>query len=189
MSIDRIDNIFLKKELAQINDIIKHSPTSIHKDLGRKQFLHSPNLTFELEVKLTEIARKFSDKPLKFNNALAVEYSPLYGKPNLPPHLDGSSDDLIINIQLASNTVWDIGLNLQRYTLNDNSALVFNPNKEIHWRTHKQFKEGDYVRMLFVRFCNSENMSDYSYLRKEQNGPMFKDAIDFRDSYPQTNKA
>jgi hypothetical protein len=189
MSIDKIDNIFSKNELAQINKIIKDSPAEIHEQLGRKQVLYSRILTFELEVKLTEIAKQFSNKPLNFNNAAAVEYSPLYGKPNLPPHLDGDANDLIITIQLASNTVWDIGLNLQTYTLNDNSALVFNPNEEIHWRTHKQFKEGEYVRMLFVRFCNEKNLSDYSHLRLIQDDPMFKDAIDFRDSCPQINKA
>ena len=111
-----------------------------------------------------------------------VEYNSIYGKPNLRTHVDGDTNDLIINIQLDSNTVWDMGLNQKTYTLSDNSALVFNANKEIHWRVHKEFKEGEYVKMLFVRFCNPENMSDYSYLPHHPDDEMFKEAREFRDS-------
>ena len=75
-----------------------------------------------------------------------------------------------------------MGLNQKTYTLSDNSALVFNANKEIHWRVHKEFKEGEYVKMLFVRFCNPENMSDYSYLPHHPDDEMFKEAREFRDS-------
>ena len=183
MSIDRVDNLFSQEELDQINDIINNSSTHVHEELGRRQFHGlASGLGFELETKLTDIARRVSGLPLKLAHAMAVEYSPLYGEPNLRPHLDGCMNDLIINIQLDANTVWDMGLNLQIYTLNDNSALVFNANKEIHWRVHKKFKEGEYVRMMFVRFYNPENMSDYSYLPHHPDDEMFKEAREFRDS-------
>ena len=109
----------------------------------------------------------------------------MYGKPNLPPHLDADTNDLILNIQIESNTDWAIGLNLKAYDIKDNSALVFNPNKEIHWRAHKEFKDGEYVRMLFIRLFNPDSPSDYSHLDLLQDDEMFTDAIAFRDSYPQ----
>ena len=183
MSIAQIDNIFSQEELNQINDIIANSPTNIHEELGRRQF-HSlaQAITPELEAKLTDIAREVSGLPLALAHAMAVEYNSIYGEPNLRTHVDGDTNDLIINIQLDSNTVWDMGLNQKTYTLSDNSALVFNANKEIHWRVHKEFKEGEYVKMLFVRFCNPENMSDYSYLPHHPDDEMFKEAREFRDS-------
>ena len=183
MSIVQIDNIFSQEELNQINDIIANSPTNVHEELGRRQF-HSlaSGLSPELEAKLTDIAREVSGLPLALAHAMAVEYNSIYGKPNLRTHVDGDTNDLIINIQLDSNTVWDMGLNQKTYTLSDNSALVFNANKEIHWRVHKEFKEGEYVKMLFVRFCNPENMSDYSYLPHHPDDEMFKEAREFRDS-------
>jgi hypothetical protein len=183
MSIARIDNIFSQEEIDQINDIIANSPSNVHEELGRKQF-HSlaSGLSPELRAKLTDIAREVSGLPLDLSHAIAVEYNPLYGEPNLRTHVDGDMNDLIINIQLDSNTVWDMGLNLQTYTLNDNSALVFNANKEIHWRVHKEFKDGEYVKMVFVRFCNPENMSDYSHLPMNPDDEMFKEAREFRDS-------
>jgi hypothetical protein len=183
MSIDRIDNIFSQEELDHINDIINNSPNNVHEELGRRQFHGlASGLGPELEIKLTDIARRVSGLPLALAHAMAVEYSPLYGEPNLRTHVDGDTNDLIINIQLDSNTVWDMGLNQKTYTLDDNSALIFNANKEIHWRVHKEFKEGEYVKMLFVRFYNPENMSDYSYLPHHPDDEMFKEAREFRDS-------
>ena len=183
MSITIVDNILSKEDLEHIRSIILGSEHIIHQGLGRIEVLGiEDHLPIEIIEGLTDIARNVSGMPLKMDHAMAVEYSPLYGLPNLKPHLDGDTNDLIINMQLDSNTVWDIGLNLQRYTLNDNSALIFNANKEIHWRVHKEFKEGEYVRMLFVRFYNPENISDYSHLRYSQDHEIFKDARDFRDS-------
>jgi hypothetical protein len=91
-------------------------------------------------------------------------------------------------MQIDANTVWPLGLNLDVYELENNSALIFNANKEIHWRTHKEFKDGEYVNMMFVRFSHSEYLSDYSHLDLIQNDPIFTDIRAFRDSYPQDNK-
>jgi hypothetical protein len=126
--------------------------------------------------------------PLEINSLTYVEYNSLCGNPNLPPHLDSDVNDLILNIQIESNTDWALGLDLKTYTIEDNSALMFNPNKQIHWRAHKEFKDGEYVRMLFVRFFNPKSPSDYSHLDVLQDHEMFKEAIEFRDSYPQPDK-
>jgi hypothetical protein len=183
MSITRIDNLFSQEEIDYINNVISNSPTTIHDGLGRIQGSgHGQWLLPETYKKLTDIARKVSDLPLIIDHAMFVEYSNLYGKPALRTHLDCDTNDLIINIQLEANTVWDIGLNLETYTLSDNSALVFNANKEIHWRVHKEFKDGEYVRMMFVRFYNAEKRSDYSSLPNHPDDEMFKEAREFRDS-------
>lgn len=183
MSINRIDNIFSQKEIEHINNIILESPKTIHKALGRFEVSGiSKSLFPETLEKLNNIAKSFSDLPLSMDHAMAVEYSPLYGKPVLWPHRDGDRNDMIINIQLKSNTVWDMGLNLETYTLKDNSALVFNGNTETHWRVHKEFKNEEYVRMMFVRFFRADNRSDYSYLPNNPEDPIFSKEVEFRDS-------
>lgn len=177
MSITRINNIFSKKEIDHINKIISESPTIIDNELGRIQVRDLETLLLpETIEKLKEIG-----KPLEMGSAMSVEYSLLYGNPELNPHFDGDTNDLIVSIQLESNTVWDIGLNLETYKLEDNCALIFNANKEIHWRVLKHFKEGEYVRMMFVRFLNPDNLSDYSHLAIPNN-PMLDEAYRFRDS-------
>ena len=189
MTITRVDNIFSEEEIDHIKDIISRVEHTVHKDLGRVDGLDlGKHLWPKTLDKLNAIAKDVSGLPLKMTHAMTVEYSNLYGKPNLPPHFDGDTNDLIINIQLQANTVWDMGLNLNVYTLDDNSALIFNANKEIHWRTHKEFKDGEYVNMMFVRYGNLENKSDYSHLNLVQNDSIFTDIRAFRDSYPQDNK-
>lgn len=133
------------------------------------------HLTESMVKRLYEIAAKASDLPLKIDHAMYVEYNRLYGVPNLPPHFDRDTNDLIVNMQLESNTDWEIGLNLQTYTLKDNSAVLFNGNTESHWRTKKTFKDGEYVKMVFVRFYNSEKRSDYSYLPNNPGDEVFKE--------------
>jgi hypothetical protein len=90
---------------------------------------------------------------------------------------------------LSSNTDWGLGLNEEVYYLKDNSAILFNGNKEIHWRPHKEFKSGEYVKMIFVRFhtpnlANDPNFNfpDYSYLPAQPSDIFFKKVNDFREN-------
>ena len=179
-------NIFSEEEIESLYETIKANEPEIHGELGRIQYNLLLNTIRSKTVdKLNDVVKEVTDLPLQIRSATYVEYNSLYGKPNLPPHLDADTNDLILNIQIESNTDWAIGLNLKAYDIKDNSALVFNPNKEIHWRAHKEFKNGEYVRMLFIRLFNPDSPSDYSHLDLLQDDEMFTDAIAFRDSYPQ----
>jgi hypothetical protein len=183
MSISVVNNIFLQEEIDSIYERIKTKEPVLDTELGRVVFYNALEvLDYDAISRLSNIVKNITDLPLTIFDAAYVEYNSLYGKPNLPPHFDGDSSDLIITIQVESNVDWALGLNLETYHLKDNSALIFNQNKEIHWRVHKEFNDGDYVRMFFVRLCNPENMSDYSHLRLNQNDDVFKDVVKFRDS-------
>lgn len=184
MSILKVDNVFTAEELLLIKNEIEKNEIEADETLGRKYMgpVHEA-FTEEIKDKIYAIAREASDLPLEMSHAMVVEYSADFGKPNLPPHFDGDTNDLIINMQLESNTRWDLGLNLETYTLEDNSALVFNANTEAHWRVHKHFREGEYVRMMFVRFYNAENPSDYSHLSQHwPDHDIFKEIRELRDS-------
>jgi hypothetical protein len=183
MGIFKIDNILTSEELKLIKVAVLENKIEPDQTLGRKYMggIHHA-FTKEMEDKMYAIAKKANKTPLLMSHAVVVEYSSEYGKPNLPPHFDGDTNDLIINMQLESNTSWDLGLNLETYTLEDNSALVFNANTEIHWRVKKDFKPGEYVRMMFVRFYNPENLSDYSHVAYQPSDDIFKDVREFRDS-------
>ena len=194
-----IDDVFSPDQIKLIHGIIdkavipkvdgeyvafnENNGTGLCKGLGRLQVNNlMPSLTNDIVQRLYEVASKFTDIPLAIDHAVYVEYNSKYGKPNLPPHFDGDKNDLIINYQLEANTVWELGLDLQTFILEDNSALVFNANTHIHWRTHKQFKQGEYVKMLFVRFYNSEVRSDYRDVPMNQTDEVFLEAIALRNS-------
>jgi len=181
--------MFSDKDLKHIRTTIAKCDLEVDAHLGRSRIKEGIDLQGMMNLKIIDrfydIAKDLGETSLVMSGITCVEYSNLYGKPNLPPHFDGDNNDLIINMQIDSNTVWPLGLNLNVYELKNNSALIFNANKEVHWRTHKEFKDGEYVKMIFVRFCNLDNLSDYSHLRLSQDDPVFKDARDIRESYPQ----
>jgi hypothetical protein len=181
----KIDALLLPEDISALKQVIANTPADSlrqHQDLGRveKMLKDAP---INLLSKLTELASNLAGESLEPNwPPLYVEYNAKYGNPILPPHVDGDFNELIIDYQLESNTRWPIGVNLELYSLEDNEAVVFNPNTNIHWRSHKNFQEGEYVRMLFFRFFKSEGKADYSHLPNHPDDPMFKEVADFRNS-------
>jgi len=190
MSITLINNIFSNEEMDHILKTVSSVDFEIDNSLGRVRAIPAIKNLLRPEIieSFNDIVSEMGYTSLNMSGITYVEYSNLYGKPNLPPHFDGDDNDLIINMQIDANTVWPLGLNLDIYELENNSALIFNANKEIHWRTHKEFKDGEYVNMMFVRYGYLENKSDYSHLNLRQNDSIFDDIRAFRDSYPQDNK-
>jgi len=136
----------------------------------------------QIKDKLEKVAKEISGVDMSLRNSSYAEYSAVYGYPDLPPHVDGDSSDMIINFQLSSNTVWELGLDLGTYKLEDNSAMIFNPNTTIHWRPKKTFNDGEYVRMIFFRLCDASNQKNYSHLPNNPDDDMFVEVVRFRNS-------
>jgi hypothetical protein len=65
--------------------------------------------------------------------------------------------------------------------LEDNDAVIFHPNESIHWRPHAEFKDGEFVRVMFIRFMLPDG-TDYSYKRASLNDPVFDEVHALRDS-------
>ena len=179
-------NIFTEEELEAIHTAIENAGEktvdSGGTPLGRMNIAKF-NIPESAIDKIKNLANFVAKKELGFNGGgSCVLSSNKYGQPNLPPHFDGDKNELIVDYQLSSNTNWGIGVNMEVYELEDNSAIAFNPNTNIHWRPHKEFKDGEYVTMLFFRFFDTENRIDYSYVPMNQTDDAFKDVRALRDS-------
>jgi len=181
MSITKVDNLFSDSELIQLKKVIDGLSLLDDSRLGRVQnsFQVTQN---DIAIKINGLANRLSDKKVHVAGVSYAYYSNLYGEPNLPPHFDSDSTDLIIDYQLEANISWDLGINTELYPLEDNSAIVFNPNTNIHWRPHIRFEDGDYVKMLFFRFAGVESVSDYSHTDYSLDHSVFNAAREFRDS-------
>ncbi len=203
MLFNRIENMFSEDEIKHFLNMTDNIKTpvnedgsfvyddttglSVSKDLGRLQTTLEKIDSEHLMIKLRNIANSFVDFDISLMGATYVEYNSKYGTPNLPPHFDGDSTELIINYQLKSNTSWDIGLNTGIYDIKDNCALVFNPNESIHWRPRKDFKPGEFVKMIFFRFTNAKKQKDNSHLRYTLDHEAFEEANKFRDKLDNKN--
>ena len=188
LKVIKVSNLFDDQEIEDINKAIdaapKHSLRPI--DWLGGLAIDELNIPSYIVNKVTDFVvdtYNLKVKPTMIYPPPYVEYSNTYGDPLLMPHFDGDTIDLIVDYQLASNTDWNIGVDLKSYKLEDNSAVLFNPNKNIHWRPHKTFKNGEYVRMIFFRFYDPVNTSDYSNLPlPETNNSVFKEARKIRDA-------
>lgn len=167
LEVTKLDNLFTEQELQELNDLFEANIKDNSEDfepLGRLHVLlyNFPRKFVErLETLVRAKLDPNPDRELSLVLApIAAEYNSKYGAPQLSPHYDGDWTDLIIDFQLSSNTVWPIGVELESYELEDNSAVAFNPNKRLHWRQQKKFNEGEYVRMIFFRFNQTENPSN-----------------------------
>jgi hypothetical protein len=180
----KFTNILTQEELEKIEHIVDSSTNKRIPDrsfsLGRVE-IFSP-IPDEIVNKITKIVNEMSGIDMVQTSSSCVIYSNEYGEPMLPPHFDGDANDLIVDFQISSNTKWGIGINLEVYEIEDNSALIFNPNTNIHWRPHKNFKDGEYVKMMFLRFKNPNIDNDYSYARYSQDHEIFEEVRDFRNS-------
>jgi hypothetical protein len=181
MTIHKVNNLFSPDELEQLKDLVNQSRMSDDRKLGRIQSTLE-NIPDKIVYKMWKIVNDLSDRELHMTSATYTEYNLKHGQPNLPPHFDGDVTDFIVNFQLSANSAWDIGINKELYRLEDNSAIVFNPNTNIHWRPHVRFEEGDYVKMLFVRFISQTDPSDYSDKAYSLDHEVFKEIRDYRDS-------
>lgn len=181
----KLDNIFSDEHIKILNNIISDSINEnfvLDFNLGRLQITIPelpPDIVKHINKKVKSL---FNINKIILSSVQYVQYSGEYGSPNLPPHFDGDMIDVIMDFQLSSNTQWALGIDLDVYEIQDNSAIIFNPNTNIHWRPIKKFKDKEYVKMIFFRFFDSENRSDYSYARYSQDDEIFKKVLDVRNS-------
>lgn len=199
MSVDIIDNLFSESDLILIKNIINSItiPDAPHqyeggmghdKTLSREQAGDIP-LTKEIKDTLTKFVNEKYGPGLVLHHSMYVDYSNKHGNPNLPPHFDRDECSVVIDYQLESNTVWDLGVGLNTYSIKDNSALIFNANENIHWRPHKDFADGEYVKMILFRFYNPIDRVDYSNLPRFSWNSIFKEVNEYRDSLYSNRKS
>jgi hypothetical protein len=195
-----VENLFDDLQIQSFNNIIdnftipiinekyissdKNNGTGVCEELGRLQISDiQPYVPESIQKQISDLVKSFTDAPISLKHIMYVEYNCKYGEPNLPAHFDRDDGDLIINYQLDSNTSWEIGVGLKKYDLKDNSAIAFNGNTNIHWRTHKYFKDEEYVKMIFFRFHNPLNPSNYSHNPENQNDEAFQEVIKIRGRF------
>jgi len=181
----RVKNFLLPEEL----EVIEHILTDEDEWMYRSEKKHDPVLGRLMYVArlpmptlegIQERVEKLVGRKLPQIGVMFVDYDAKYGQPNLPPHFDGDNNGLIIDYQYKSNTTWGLAVDKEVFEMEDNEAIIFNPNEYPHWRPHKTFKEGEFITMAFFRFIDED--LDYSHMRYLQDDPIFDEAHKIRDS-------
>jgi hypothetical protein len=131
-------------------------------NLGRLDINDLPLPSYIID-KVTKIARDNCQIDLEIETLIGVtyaEYNLKYGQPKLEVHKDRDpvkpgapanpgGAGVVLTYQLESNVSWQVGSNKELYTIPDNGIFMLYPWQDYHWRTIREWKEDDFVEVLF----------------------------------------
>ena len=176
-----IKNVLSQEHHTQLKDIIHSidkSELEVHSVYGR--IVMYPQLPDSMMSAIYDVCQSMTDEELVIKGSpMAVTYSKEYGVPSIPPHFDGDNTEQLFNYQIESNTTWCLGSGLELHSLEDNDVLMLQPNKHPHWRLPKEFEDGEYVTMLFVRYIKKDNPVTYDHLRLSLTDPVFNEIYEY----------
>ena len=182
----KVPNFLLPEELEKIDRILTDEnlwPLRSEKkeDLHLGRVIYTIQLPGKIQENIRNRAETLLGTSLPAISFTFAHYEKKYGQPNLSPHFDGDNNEVIIDYQYKSNTSWPLGVDTEVFEMQDNDALIFNPNEYPHWRPHKVFNEGEFVTMIFFRFADRTGKIDYSHLNLLQDNPIFDKSKEVRD--------
>lgn len=152
----KYNNIFTDKEIEQIyNSLDLQSDKNTDKVSIYGQKVWHTELPQEIIDKVTHQMYIVHNQNCKLEAMSFARYSKEYSDiPILTPHYDNAFKEprLTLDVQLRSNISWDIYVEGIKLRLQDNEAATFSGTHQIHWRDPIEFKDNDFVEMLFCHF-------------------------------------
>ena len=138
-------------------------------NLGRLDINEVP-LPPSIIDKVTKLAKDNCQIDVDIERLIAVtyaEYSLKYGQPKLDVHKDRDpfakdkesnvgGAGVVLTYQLESNVSWQVGSNKDLYTIPDNGILMLYPRQDYHWRTIRNWNDGDFVKVLFFEMLTPD---------------------------------
>jgi hypothetical protein len=80
-------------------------------------------------------------------------YSPTYGIPNIPPHIDINACTYTIDLQLDGNIEWEIFIEGKPYMMENGDALLYLGSDQFHWRPKCPTSDRkSFLEMCFIHF-------------------------------------
>jgi len=152
----RYSNIFTEEEIKDIYDVINlnsNDNTTKVKIYGQKVwFIDLPE---NIKNRVTGQMKVVHNQNVKLEEISFARYSKEYSDiPILTPHYDNTFKEprVTLDVQLRSNIDWTIVVEGNEIKLMDNEAAAFSGTHQVHWRKPIEFKDGDFVEMLFCHF-------------------------------------
>jgi hypothetical protein len=160
-----IENVFSKIEIDYLKDIIKEKESlklyTLRPDTGRIA-ISLMYLKPEIIDKVEKIIKNSYGKDYKIKDVGFQRYKLEYGHPNLKPHLDNGNCEVVFDYQIEANKKWDVVVNGNSVGLNDNDAVIFEGEKDAHWRKPTRFSPNEYVSMINFNAVSSNHWSNFT---------------------------
>jgi len=141
-------------EIYQSMEDIQEGKAVVQKFVGHKAWGASPSK--EQSDFLNSVMSNTVGSQMSLREYSILRYSNEFGyKPKLFPHFDSHAHGgqrLTLDVQLNSTVDWDVFVEGERFSLKNNSAIIFAGTQQVHWRDDLELKDGDYVDILLCHF-------------------------------------
>jgi hypothetical protein len=152
-----IKNVFNNEDFLKIQEHLKsktRNSQNFEPFFGR--YICSDTVIEEYLHKLVPIAKEiFDSKTLIPSYALFAHYE---GKnASLFSHVDDNACTYTLDMCLYQNDTWELYVNEKPYVLNENEALAYYGNDQIHRRDPIPNPESQHVAMVFFHFVEPDH--------------------------------
>jgi len=179
-------NILSEQDIADIYNAVdnaqENQTVTLEHYRQKAYFVELPNHVVE---KITSFVQNIYPEKIKLTEISFATYRKIDGPdPILSPHFDSTFEEprFTFDLQLKSNISWPIVVEGRSYILNDNEALVFSGTSQIHWRTPRDFKDDDFIDMVFCHFSLVDNNKKISL---EETKDRIKSLLYYMDKFYQ----
>jgi len=158
----RYGNIFTTDEIDLIYktiDLNSSNNTTEVKIYGQKVWFQ--DMPTVIKDKVIQQMKIIHNQNVKLEEISFARYSKEYSDiPVLTPHYDNTFKypRVTLDVQLRANVDWTIVVEDYEIKLKDNMAAAFSGTHQVHWRKPLEFKDGDFVEMLFCHFSLEDSL-------------------------------
>lgn len=152
-----IENVFDFDDYIKLkNHLFERPKLSRDYSPGFGRYCFTDSLIDEYAQKLIPVARKqFNSEHLVPSYSLFSHYEG--GEASLYKHKDDNACTYTIDYCVYQTGPWDLFVEDEPYTLQENQALAYYGNDQLHWRDSFPYKESGYVAMIFFHFVEPEH--------------------------------
>lgn len=147
----KINQFFNKEEIQEILDLVysldQNGEGKVYRATGRK-LIGLDLLSKNIKNKVESYVKNNYGNEIIVKDIGYMKFSKEYGTPKLLPHKDDYACEVVFDYQLRTNKKWDLFIEGNRVELEDNDAVVFEGEKEAHWREKVIFEDGEAVEMI-----------------------------------------